>query len=146
LSGGMKRKLLLARALMHDPKILFLDEPTVGLDVKHRLKVWALITELNKKGITIILTTHYLEEAEKLCDKIALINEGNLIMYGSKNDYYEKFGKVAVETGTGLNKKVKLYKTKDTALNEIKKIDEISTLRNTSLEDVFIKLTEEKIN
>ena len=90
LSGGMKRKLLLARAIMHDPKILLLDEPTVGLDVMYRKKVWQMIKELNKNGITILLTTHYLEEAEKLCRKFVLLNNGNLLFSGLKKDILKK--------------------------------------------------------
>ena len=79
LSGGMKRRMLFARALMHDPKILFLDEPTAGVDVELRYRLWEYIRELNHGGLTILLTTHYLEEAEELCEEIALIRGGRLI-------------------------------------------------------------------
>ena len=78
LSGGMKRRVLFARALMHDPKVLFLDEPTAGVDVELRYKLWGYIRELNREGLTILLTTHYLEEAEALCEEIALINGGKI--------------------------------------------------------------------
>ena len=91
LSGGMKRRVLFARALIHDPKVLFLDEPTAGVDVELRYKLWGYIRELNRGGMTILLTTHYLEEAEALCEEIALINGGNIVAQGSsedlKNDY-----------------------------------------------------------
>jgi ABC-2 type transport system ATP-binding protein len=91
LSGGMKRRVLFARALIHDPKVLFLDEPTAGVDVELRYKLWGYIRELNRGGMTILLTTHYLEEAEALCEEIALINGGNIVARGSsedlKNDY-----------------------------------------------------------
>ena len=91
LSGGMKRRVLFARALIHDPKVLFLDEPTAGVDVELRYKLWGYIRELNHGGMTILLTTHYLEEAEALCEEIALINGGNIVAQGSsedlKNDY-----------------------------------------------------------
>jgi ABC-2 type transport system ATP-binding protein len=91
LSGGMKRRVLFARALIHDPKVLFLDEPTAGVDVELRYKLWGYIRELNSGGMTILLTTHYLEEAEALCEEIALINGGNIVAQGSsedlKNDY-----------------------------------------------------------
>jgi ABC-2 type transport system ATP-binding protein len=86
LSGGMKRRVLFARALIHDPKVLFLDEPTAGVDVELRYKLWGYIRELNRGGMTILLTTHYLEEAEALCEEIALINGGNIVARGSSED------------------------------------------------------------
>ena len=79
LSGGMKRRLLIIRALIHEPKILFLDEPTVALDPQVRRKIWELIKTLKSQGITIILTTHYIEEAEFLCDRVAILNVGKLV-------------------------------------------------------------------
>jgi ABC-2 type transport system ATP-binding protein len=79
LSGGMKRRLMIARALMHEPKMLILDEPTAGVDIELRRSMWEFLIELNKQGITIILTTHYLEEAEMLCRNIAIINHGNIV-------------------------------------------------------------------
>ncbi|ABC64427.1 ABC transporter ATP-binding protein [Erythrobacter litoralis] len=79
LSGGMKRRLLIAKAMVHSPPILVLDEPTAGVDVELRRQLWELVTELNEQGVTIVLTTHYLEEAEQLCDRIAIINHGELI-------------------------------------------------------------------
>ncbi|MBT5346546.1 ABC transporter ATP-binding protein [bacterium] len=84
LSGGMKRRLMIARSLVHDPKILILDEPTAGVDVKLRHEMYEFLTDLNKKGVTILLTTHYLEEAELLCDKISIIKEGEIIISGKK--------------------------------------------------------------
>lgn len=79
LSGGMKRRLLIAKAMVHSPPILVLDEPTAGVDVELRRQLWELVTELNNDGVTVVLTTHYLEEAEQLCDRIAIINHGKLI-------------------------------------------------------------------
>ena len=79
LSGGMKRRLLIVRALIHRPKILLLDEPTVALDPQVRRKIWELITDLKARGITIVLTTHYIEEAEFLCDRVAILNRGKLV-------------------------------------------------------------------
>lgn len=79
LSGGMKRRLLVAKAMVHSPPILVLDEPTAGVDVELRKQLWELVTQLNNDGVTIVLTTHYLEEAEQLCDQIAIINHGELI-------------------------------------------------------------------
>jgi ABC-2 type transport system ATP-binding protein len=79
LSGGMKRRLLVAKAMVHSPPILVLDEPTAGVDVDLRRQLWELVSELNREGVTVVLTTHYLEEAEELCDRIAIINHGKLI-------------------------------------------------------------------
>ena len=79
LSGGMKRRLLIAKAMVHSPPILVLDEPTAGVDVELRRQLWELVTDLNTRGVTIVLTTHYLEEAEQLCDRIAIIDRGELI-------------------------------------------------------------------
>ena len=79
LSGGMKRRLLVAKAMVHSPPILVLDEPTAGVDVELRRQLWELVTEMNREGVTVVLTTHYLEEAEELCDEIAIINHGELI-------------------------------------------------------------------
>ncbi|MDE8654562.1 ABC transporter ATP-binding protein [Novosphingobium album (ex Liu et al. 2023)] len=79
LSGGMKRRLLIAKALVHAPPVLVLDEPTAGVDVELRRQLWELVTEMNREGVTIVLTTHYLEEAEELCDRIAIINHGEVI-------------------------------------------------------------------
>ena len=79
LSGGMRRRLLLGKALVHHPRILVLDEPTAGVDVELRRQLWELVTDLNRQGVTVVLTTHYLEEAEQLCDRIAIINHGELI-------------------------------------------------------------------
>jgi len=82
LSGGMKRRLLIARALMHYPRVLFLDEPTVGLDPQIRRQIWDMIRNLKYEGITVMLTTHYIEEAENLCDRVGILNRGKLIALG----------------------------------------------------------------
>lgn len=82
LSGGMKRRLMIARALVHEPELLILDEPTTGVDIELRRGMWEFLTELNKSGTTIILTTHYLEEAEQLCRNVAIINGGNIVAEG----------------------------------------------------------------
>ena len=109
LSGGMKRRLLIIRALIHRPQVLFLDEPTVALDPQVRRRIWKLIQQLKAQGVTIILTTHYIEEAEQLCDRTAIISRGKLI---------------------ALDTPFKLLK-----LNNV-----------DNLEDVFIKLTGDKID
>ena len=97
LSGGMKRRVMFARALVHDPKLLFLDEPTAGVDVELRYGLWKYIRELNRGGMTILLTTHYLEEAEELCEEIALINGGRIAAQGTKDDLKEEYGARNVE-------------------------------------------------
>lgn len=93
LSGGMRRRLLIAKALVHDPDIIILDEPTAGVDVELREKLWSYVTKLNKQGKTIILTTHYLEEAEELCDHIAIIDKGQIIANDKKVNLKKIFGK-----------------------------------------------------
>lgn len=85
LSGGMKRRLTIARALIHNPKILILDEPTAGMDVQLRIEMWDFLKKANRKGLTIFLTTHYLEEAEKLCGRIGIINSGKLVKLADKS-------------------------------------------------------------
>ena len=86
LSGGLKRRLLIARALVHEPELLLLDEPTAGVDVELRRSTWEFLREINRRGTTIVLTTHYLEEAESLCEKIAIIDKGSIIEFGHKKD------------------------------------------------------------
>ena len=93
LSGGMKRRLMIARALIHEPKMLILDEPTAGVDVELRRSMWDFLTNLNQQGITIVLTTHYLEEAESLCKNIAIINQGQIIEDTSMKQLLAKSGK-----------------------------------------------------
>src|SRR5918912_1028133 len=97
LSGGMKRRVMFARALIHNPKILFLDEPTAGVDVELRYKLWDYIRELNHGGLTILLTTHYLEEAEELCEEIALINEGRIAAQDTSAGLKERFEATNIE-------------------------------------------------
>ncbi|MEF9602136.1 ABC transporter ATP-binding protein [Paracoccus sp. PXZ] len=93
LSGGMKRRVLIAKALSHRPKVLFLDEPTAGVDVALRREMWQVVRELRAEGVTIILTTHYLEEAEDMADRIGVINRGELLLVKSKNELMGEFGK-----------------------------------------------------
>ncbi|WP_339105123.1 ABC transporter ATP-binding protein [Haloterrigena salinisoli] len=90
LSGGMKRRLLLARALVTDPDLLILDEPTAGVDVQLRHDLWELVTELNEEGTTILLTTHYIEEAERLCDRVAIMNEGRKVTVATPDELKER--------------------------------------------------------
>ena len=93
LSGGMKRRVMIAKALSHEPKILFLDEPTAGVDVELRRGMWELIRTLRANGVTVILTTHYIQEAEELADRIGVINGGEIVLVEDKNALMRKLGK-----------------------------------------------------
>lgn len=110
LSGGMKRRVVLARALMHRPKMLILDEPTAGVDIELRHDLWEYMQKINKEGTTILLTTHYIEEAEQLCDKLALINDGKIIKTGTGDELKKHYNKKKLEdiylevVGRGRNK------------------------------------------
>ena len=92
LSGGMKRRALIAKALSHEPQILFLDEPTAGVDINLRRDMWRVVKQLQEKGVTIILTTHYIEEAEAIADRVSVINHGEIILTENKNDLMQKMG------------------------------------------------------
>lgn len=93
LSGGMKRRVMIAKALSHEPTILFLDEPTAGVDVELRREMWSMVRELRKGGVTVILTTHYIEEAEEMADRIGIINKGQIILVEQKSELMKKLGK-----------------------------------------------------
>lgn len=93
LSGGMKRRVMIAKALAHEPDILFLDEPTAGVDVELRKEMWAMVRQLREKGVTIILTTHYIEEAEEMADRVGVINKGELILVEEKAELMKKLGR-----------------------------------------------------
>jgi len=93
LSGGMKRRVLIAKALSHEPRVLFLDEPTAGVDVELRQDMWKLVKGLNRTGVTIILTTHYIEEAEEIADRVGIINRGKLLLVDDKQCLMQKLGK-----------------------------------------------------
>jgi len=107
LSGGMKRRLLMAKALVHQPPIVFLDEPTAGVDVELRRNLWKNVKSLNDQGVTIILTTHYLEEAEEMCDRIAILNKGNMVALDSTKNLLNKIQtkKVTIKTDKKINLK-----------------------------------------
>ena len=97
LSGGMKRRLILARALMHRPRLLILDEPTAGVDIELRLELWHYVQKINAEGVTILLTTHYLEEADQLCGRIAFIADGEIAAQGTSEDLAARFGVANLE-------------------------------------------------
>jgi len=134
LSGGMRRRLLMAKALVHQPPILFLDEPTAGVDVELRKNLWDNVKLLNNQGVTIILTTHYLEEAEKMCDRIGILNKGNLVALDSTQNLLDriKTKKVTFKTNNKIN-------IKDDAFESLKII---SNLEN----EICISYEKNKIN
>ena len=107
LSGGMKRRVIIAKALSHEPKILFLDEPTAGVDVDLRIDMWELIKEIRRKGTTIILTTHYIEEAEEIADRISIISNGQILLTEKKTELIEKMGQkvISIELNEPINDK-----------------------------------------
>jgi ABC-2 type transport system ATP-binding protein len=99
LSGGMKRRVLIAKALAHEPELLFLDEPTAGVDVELRRETWRMIAELRERGVTIILTTHYIEEAEEMADRVGVIDRGRLIVVDEKEALMARLGRTEVRVG-----------------------------------------------
>ena len=145
LSGGWKRKTAIIASIIHDPTILFLDEPTAGLDTRSRHMLWDLVRMLNRKGTTIFLTTHYIEEAESLCDRVAIINHGSIVAIGTVDELRERIGKVAVETSADDGKTVISYfPTREDAKTYTDTLGDVYfNVRRTTLEDVFLELTGE---
>ena len=163
LSGGMKRRVQIAKALVHDPPILILDEPTAGVDIELRHMLWDYLTLLNKEGKTILLTTHYIEEAEKLCNEVAIINNGEIIKQGDTKSIIKEVSlntiEIELEDSSNINFSDKINYTlegnilkiqskevnKDIVkiIEELEKTTKIENINiiNSSLEDAFIKLT-----
>jgi ABC-2 type transport system ATP-binding protein len=144
-SGGMQRRLLIARALLTKPKVLFLDEPTVGLDPQVRRQIWDLIRNLKENGTTVFLTTHYIEEAEALCTRVGILSRGRLIALGTPQELKGKVGGFVLEYQENGNTRYILCRSREEAhsLSQSKKGPII--IRESNLEDVFIKLTGERI-
>lgn len=165
LSGGLKRRLVLARALINKPRLLILDEPTVGLDAQSRHLMWDKLKGLKKQGVTIVLTTHYLEEASQLCDRLVIMDNGKILVEGSPSDLIQEYiGPAIVETENHpniiscleghqanyevLGEEIQIYTDKpqevtDHLLSECKLTS--VTARAATLEDVFLKLTGRKL-
>lgn len=174
LSGGMKRRVLIAKALSHNPKILFLDEPTSGVDIQLRKEMWEMILKLKRSGVTVILTTHYIKEAETIADRIGILNKGELILVENKENLINKFGEktIIIEFGKKIYKIPKqirafdsfitddnlclvikkLKNQKDVNITNIMKV--ISELEipiidikteESSLEDIFLDIINEKM-
>jgi len=146
LSGGMKRRLMLARALMHNPSILILDEPTAGVDVEIRQSMWHYLTQLNKEGMTIILTTHYLEEAESLCRNIAILNNGELVEQTNMKKLLLKAKRqvLIVDTAEKLLGSITIANCDCEVLDDTTL--QISQGENTSISDVVSDLSSQNIN
>lgn len=137
LSGGMKRRLMIARGLVHEPKLLILDEPTAGVDVELRRGMWDFLEELNREGRTIILTTHYLEEAERLCERIAIISDGRIIENADKRDLLKKLDKETFVLDAGTDGSV-ITDLDDVIFNVIDKTTiEVTVTKGQSLNRVF---------
>lgn len=168
LSGGMKRRLLIGRALMQNPRVLFLDEPTTGVDVQLRRALWRMLKDLNAKGTTIVLTTHYIEEAESLCSRVAIMDKGRIIATGSpdllkktevdsstvefdiEGDRVPEISGIPEVIRYSINKNKLIVHVTDTGTASIKVLDLLKSkkitvktmhVRESTLEDVFIKLT-----
>ena len=144
-SGGMQRRLLILRALVSRPRVLFLDEPTVGLDPQVRRQLWNLIQELKLSGITIILTTHYIEEAEMLCDRVGVLNRGRLIALDTPAALVAKVGGYVVETLNSGRRQYLLVRDKEEAYARAQTEPTGVIIRQVNLEDVFIQLTGERL-
>ena len=147
LSGGMKRRLLIARALIHRPQVLFLDEPTVALDPQIRRHIWDLVREIARGGVTVLLTTHYIEEAEALCDRVSIINKGVLVDVQTPRTFCENLGAYAVEWDEESGRSYRFFHTREEARAHARMLEEQMQrvlLRPTNLEDVFIEMTGRK--
>ena len=174
LSGGMKRRVLIAKALIHEPRLLFLDEPTASVDVELRQSMWNVVADLKRDGVTIILTTHYIEEAEAIADRVGIVNKGELVLMEEKASLMQKFGQkiLKIELQRRLNKlpeelskkNVKLsgdglsltyiYDTKQKKTGITKLLSDLSrsgiNLRDiqtdqSSLEEIFVNLVKENV-
>ncbi|TYG33532.1 ABC transporter ATP-binding protein [Lonepinella koalarum] len=144
LSGGMKRRLMIARALMHQPNLLILDEPTAGVDIELRRSLWTFLAEINQQGTTIILTTHYLEEAEMLCRHIGIIQQGRLVQNMAMKDLLAK-----LETETfilDLDKNATLSQIKDYKITALEQCSiEVEVHREQGLNSLFIQLATQQV-
>ncbi len=145
LSGGLKRRLMIARALIHEPRVLILDEPTAGVDVELRRSMWDFLTTLNASGTTIILTTHYLEEAEKLCRNIAIIDQGDIIENTSMRQLLNRIANETyiLETSTTLPDTIELNGFHSTRLDDT--CLEVSLNKGQALNDVYAQLNDQHI-
>ena len=139
LSGGMKRKLMICRALMTDPDILLLDEPTAGMDALSRRQTWALLRQLQNRGMTVLLTTHYLEEAQTLCDRVALMDRGKIDAVAPPQTLIEELGSFAVDEIEEDKTFSRFFRERESAIRFLEQAGPGASLRATTLEDVFLE-------
>lgn len=148
LSGGWKKRAAIVCSLLHNPKVLFLDEPTVGLDIEARRKLWDLIKKMNKDGTTVFLTTHYIEEAEAICDRVGIIDKGRMIALDSPKELCNRIGKMAVEyfRDDGVTN-YRYFPDRQTANAFATGLSNgfTVTVRRTNLEDCFVEITGKKV-
>ena len=142
LSGGWKKRAAIVCAMLHDPRVLFLDEPTSGLDINARRLLWDVLKRLHQRGTTIFLTTHYIEEAEALCDRVGIINKGKVIALDEPRRLCEGMGSTAVEYMVDGKTQYRYFRDRDEARAFVSTLEGDNVLiRNTNLEDVFVELT-----
>ncbi|MCF6188454.1 MAG: ABC transporter ATP-binding protein [Desulfobulbaceae bacterium] len=143
LSGGLKRRVTIARALLHEPAILFLDEPTVGLDAAIRRRIWALVKKIQQQGTTIFLTTHHIEEAEFLAQRVAFLDEGRIVALDTPERLMREVGSWAIDQLAGSEMTTTYFKNRQEA--DRFQATEAFTLRRVNLEDAFLSLTGKKV-
>ena len=139
LSGGMKRKLMVCRALLTEPEILLLDEPTAGMDALSRRQMWNLLRKLNGKNLTILLTTHYMEEAQNLCSRVALMDHGKLEEINTPSGLIDSLGRYAVDVFSGEETRSSYFNSREEAIAYLSGLSGQASLRETTLEDVFVE-------
>lgn len=145
-SGGMQRRLILARALLPEPTALFLDEPSIGLDPQIRHHMWDVIRKIRRERRTVIITTHYIEEAEALCDRIGVLSRGRLIALDTPSNLRARVGDYVVEFVDEEGKLIqKICRDRDEAHDSARRITAPVTIRRSNLEDVFMKITGERM-
>lgn len=145
-SGGMQRRLLVSRALLSEPDVLFLDEPSTGLDPQIRRSLWDIIRKAGRGGRTVIITTHYIEEAEALCDRVGILSKGTLIALDRPDNLKVHVGEYVVEFIDAEGRLLQeMFRSREEAHERARGIEAAVTVRKTNLEDVFIKFTGERI-
>lgn len=145
LSGGMKRKLMICRALLIEPEILLLDEPTAGMDALSRRQMWNLLRSLNKKNMTVILTTHYIEEAQALCHRVGLLNRGKFQKIDTPQNLIAELGEFTVDEISDENLTSRFFHSREEAIDYLRSRSTQAALRATTLEDVFIECAGQKL-
>lgn len=145
LSGGMKRKLMVCRALLTDPQIILLDEPTAGMDAISRRQMWELLQKLNSQNLTILLTTHYIEEAQMLCDQVAMMDSGRLDSVNSPGEMIRNLGEYAVDYRAQGELRTDFFAEREPAVQRMLELGKEASMRDTTLEDVFIERVGKKL-